>query len=190
MKILLFLLCFLTLQIGVGQVKVEKEERVHADLVPEKAKNLVASVKSRKIKWLKEWDGKVFTFEAKFSYKGKLYSVEFDSLGQLQDVELKVNKRVLTAKQHGLLDAVQDSLFSSSRIKKIQYQYTASVITNQEDFTTLLNSDLSTFKYSYEIEVKGKVKKSWKYYELLISEQGCLIQSREIQIQHLDVIEF
>ncbi|MEL6254700.1 MAG: hypothetical protein AAFR87_22000, partial [Bacteroidota bacterium] len=73
-----------------AQIKYEREYKLKPTEIPMPAKIFVDSCKfSTQITWYKEesQDGK--SIEAKLKHKGKKYSIEFDTVGLLQDMEIQ-----------------------------------------------------------------------------------------------------
>jgi hypothetical protein len=74
-----------------GQVKYEKEFRLKPGQVPVKARQFIDSINlQQKVKWYYEQNLKGNSIEAKFRMNHKRYSIEFDTLGNLQDVEVQI----------------------------------------------------------------------------------------------------
>ena len=85
------ILFFIVISSVSAQLKYEKESRLAVEEVPEQARNFINTITtSNKVKWYLEEGLDRSSIEAKFEYKDHKYSVEFDSIGILEDVEVQV----------------------------------------------------------------------------------------------------
>jgi len=75
-----------------AQEKFEMESRLKQNDVPSNALNFIDSLSLKnKVKWYLEEGIERKSIEAKFKRSGKKHSVEFDILGNIEDVEIEVN---------------------------------------------------------------------------------------------------
>lgn len=81
---------------AIGQTKNEKEERIKKEVFPKIALLTLNDLpqSSKRLKFYRETDGDKKSYEAKFKLNRKIYSIEFNSQGQLEDVEVKIKKKV------------------------------------------------------------------------------------------------
>lgn len=187
MKKILSLAFFFSISFySYSQSKLEIEERIAKEKAPFPAQKFIDSLHfSSKIKWYLEKDYIKTTYEAKTKEKRKKYSIEFDSLGQIEDIELEINwKRIPTSTQNAICEKLHTE-FEKFKIKKIQIQYTG------------LKKDLFDFKVStqnltikYEIVVKGKKESQNSFYEYLFSDKGKLEQKLEFDFRNIDHLEY
>jgi hypothetical protein len=125
--LLLLMLGSACLASAYAQVKFERESRVNFSEVPQAARSFVDSCcpGQKKIKWYREESQDGLSFEAKFQdWRGR-YSIEFDSLGQVWDVEKKVKLRKLPLAIKANILRPLDSLYDSYRITKLQLQWSS-----------------------------------------------------------------
>lgn len=171
-KILLVLILASSINIGFSQEKYEKEDRIHAEKAPSRAKEFMngAFVNANKIKWYAEENLKGKAIEAKVKKDGRLHSVKFDTLGNLKDVEIAVNFRNIPENIQVIIRSNLESLFSSFKIKKIQMQFLGDTPVLHE----LIANGTTDHDYitNYEVVVKGKKDRKVDYYEILFNEQG------------------
>ena len=93
MKLFSYVLCFSFFYFNCifSQVKYEKEYRIKNDEIPDNIKSYLKTVTFKnKIKWYKEEGLYKYTYEAKTSHNNLNFSIEFDSLGIIEDVEFKI----------------------------------------------------------------------------------------------------
>jgi len=98
--------CF-AVSLCVSQTKNEREERITIAKLPEKAKTTLSKLPNaiKRLKFYKETDGDHRSYEAKFKYEKKYYSIEFDTLGIIEDIEVVL-------KQHQFTNGVKTEIFS------------------------------------------------------------------------------
>lgn len=120
---LLFLMLFATL--SFAQSKNEKEERIPVSRFPERALNYLKYTEKslKRLKYFKEIDGHRKSYEAKFKYNKLLYSIEFDTLGKLEDIEIIIKQKHIpeNALQH--INNYFKTNFDNFNFIKIQEQY-------------------------------------------------------------------
>ena len=140
------------------------------------------------IKWYYEENQLGNSVEAKFKKDKKKYSVEFDTEGQIQDVEIKTNWESLPLKVQNQLNHDLDSCFSKYHINKIQVQYSGdkSILTKiiqngnvQEPITT-----------QYELIVSGRNEGEHKQCEVTLDENGNVISVVQIIHKNSDNLEY
>ena len=122
MKIFWGLLFLSLLPIAVnGQVKYEQESRLRVEEVPLAARAFIQQVDTgRKVKWYYEENLEGNSVEAKFKRNCQRYSVEFDTLGNIQDVEIEVKPQALSPALQQKLLLTRDSLYQRYTMRKIQ----------------------------------------------------------------------
>lgn len=164
----------------LAQDKIERELRVEEKVVPKEAKDwlLDAFETTKRPKWYQEVFESGYSYEAKFKLKGKFYSVEFDSIGTIQDVEIEIGLEELPKEVHTGLEAYLSTDYKSSDIKRIQIQYSGKP-GDLEDFFD--ENSLEGILTRYEIEFVGLDEAGdSELWEGLFSENGDLIRKRKI----------
>lgn len=172
-----------------GQKKYEKESRLNQADVPVNAIQFIAALKtSSKIKWYFEEGIYENSVEAKFRWKGKKYSIEFDTLGNIQDVEVLMKWGEITDFVRNQINSQLDSTYTRYKIRKIQCQY----IGNQTALLPFLKKEKYTQSVltNYELIVKGKKKNSTKLYEILFDKKGKILRINEIIFKNSDNLEY
>lgn len=169
-------------------LKQEIEERIRLEEMPEEAANLLADwlQDSKKIRFYHETDGDQQTYEAKLTYLGRRFSLEFNTKGVLLDIEELINFRELpsTAKESITTTLVQS--YDKYKIRRVQRQFLP-----QSTGKALLNtlqspSPPSEQKENYELEVDVKEGSRMRSYEILFNTEGKMEQRRLIVRRSLD----
>ncbi|WP_375563084.1 hypothetical protein ACE193_11335 [Bernardetia sp. OM2101] len=187
MKIILTLIFLLFFSFySYSQSKLEIEERIDKENAPLAAQEFIDSLYfSSKIKWFVEQDYDRKTYEAKTKSEGKKYSIEFDTLGQLEDIELEIKwKQIPISTQHKICQKL-NSNFKKHKIKKIQIQYSG----NSTDLLNL-KTTIKNLIIKYEIVLKGQKKSQTLFYEYLFSEEGDFEQELQFDFRNTDHLEY
>jgi len=178
MRILFFVL-FFNLPGLFAQDKVEREYKIKHSQVPAKALDFIKeSFSEEKVKWYTELNADGKSLEAKFRTDDQLYSVEFDTLGNIQDIAALVKfKDVPEAVRH-MIERTLDKEFLSYKVQKAQKQW----IGEAAALHSLIKADKPKAKYNtnYEIVITGRKDKHRDEYEMLFNEVGVLIRQQKI----------
>jgi hypothetical protein len=183
------LLFFIFQMEATAQQKFESESRLKQEDVPPAALQFIEAVQmNTRWKWYFEENLVGNSVEAKTKHNGEWYSVEFDTSGKIQDVEIEKSWQETDEQLRGNILQALDSLFISHKIDKIQIQYVA-------ENTVLLGilnkkADQTDSKIQYEIVVNGKTTGRPKLYELTFNDKGMLLESSEIIFRNTDNLEF
>lgn len=172
-----------------AQQKFEKESRMKSGDVPAAALKFIEAVEmDTKWKWYFEENLVGNSVEAKTKYNGKWYSVEFDTSGKIQDVEIETDLQEMKENVSRNIMHALDSMFNRHKIDKIQIQYSA----ENHVLLAILNNktEQSESKVQYEIVVKGKKIGRPKLYELTFTDGGILLESLEIIFRNTDNLEY
>mgnify|MGYP003578150883 CR=1 FL=1 len=190
MKVLkhgLFLIAALLLAHAAdAQKKYERETTIKSSQVHESAKAYVKSLfpSAKRIKWYREESLEGVTMEAKIKQGRTIYSIEFDTLGTLHDIELTRNFAELPS---SIQKRIQDYLGNRHRrfrIKKVQVQLIGhpgilgSVIKGK--------NTKDTYATNYEIEYSGNEGNNPIMYESLFDHAGNHIRTKEIIERNLN----
>lgn len=186
---LLLILTFIAFYNGLAQDKFEKEYRIGEEDIPALAKQFILQLKDDlKVKWYGEesQDGK--SVEAKVKIDSRLYSIEFDSLGYLQDVEIIIKKNEIPTLVIKKIDEELESLFVNYQFNKIQKQYLGKA---QEVLKFIKNEQREVpLEKNYEIVVKGKNDEGVHLYEITFNEKGELVNKSRIIFKSSDHLEY
>ncbi|MGB7392852.1 MAG: hypothetical protein WA913_00525 [Pricia sp.] len=175
-------LCLLSYSFqGLAQVKNEREYRIERNQFPEKSIRSLSGYldAAKRIRYFKEYDGEKTSFEVKFKLNRKKHSVEFDSIGNLEDVETYIDKEDIPRPAVRDIEKYLESEFTRYRIVKIQRQYPKSHY--KEDADLLENAFQNTIdtNVNYEIVVAGRKKDGFEDYEMTFDSIGGFLNSRK-----------
>lgn len=184
---LFFFLFFITSSCVVGQVKYEKEYRIEASAVPEKAMVLLKTLAlTKKIKWYKEIGHHRKSIEAKSKQFRKKISIEFTPSGNLEDIEVTVPWKTIPKKTRDSISTYFKTTYSKFKIQKVQLQF--KTVADYKAFTN--KESIDTYTMSYEIVLEAKTNTSYKNYEYGFSEKGTIQSKTEIIPSNTDHLEF
>ena len=189
-KLLSLLISLLMANIDVNaQQKFESERRLKPQAAPQQALEFIASITAtHKVKWYYEENFVGNSVEAKTKIDNKKYSIEFDTLGNIQDVEIQIDwEEIPSGTQKQIIYAL-DSSFTAHKINKIQLQYSGEKASLQAVILDKKTERFYTTKY--EMIIKGRKKRRPKLYEMTFSEEGKLLETAEIIFQNSDNLEY
>jgi hypothetical protein len=187
--LLLLLFLFVSPIILSGQEKYERESRISVEEVPLAAQEFVNRLPiQKKTKWYLEESLTALSFEAKFKLDQRKYSVEFDTLGQLEDVELLTAAEAISAVSRENINKVLSDSFTRYRIRKVQFQYTGEA----EELLTIIAQQTTTegTTLKFELIVKGKTEEGVHLYEMLFNEEGQLLSQSTIVLKNANNLEY
>lgn len=184
--LLLFICC---LKKTFAQTKFEKEYRINKEEVPKSALNFIdAAAFTSKIKWYKEEALANYSYEAKTTAQGIKYSIEFDSLGRIEDVEYKIAWKSVPPLAKAKMELFFDRTFQKWKIVKVQVHHTGSA-QRLIDFVKKKETTLKIVT-KYELVVKGKIGKQSQLIEYLFSGEGILERTSVIVLKNSDHLEY
>jgi hypothetical protein len=184
----LFLFLFIAAY-AFGQTKFEKESRLKIRQVPLKAKLFVDSLGfQQKVKWYYEQNLQGNSIEAKSKVERKIYSIEFDTLGNLQDIEIGIGWQDMPAATIENICTALHATYDSFTINKIQVQYKG----KPSLLLSLLKKGQTNEQYTtnYELIVKGRMGREVKLYEITFNQLGILTDTAEIIFRNTDNLEY
>lgn len=185
---IIFLLIFPTIPL-LSQVKYEKEYRIKAEQVPEAAITFVERLGfQNRTKWYREESLTASTYEAKVRREGQKYSIEFDSTGLLEDVELKIKWPSVAEKTRERINQSLGQLFSSYRLIKIQRQWSGDPQAVLQATKKGVSGENTIERY--ETIIKGKSETGLHWYEITFSEEGNLQSQKRIILRNTDNLEY
>lgn len=172
-----------------AQEKFEKESRIRQKDVPAKALQFIESsdIKSN-IKWYLEEGLNKKSIEAKFKHNNVRYSIEFDTLGNIEDMEIEAVWKDLNVQ---LTDSISKHLKKDClkhKIIKVQIQYSGSETALFSKLKTSQNNQNLTI--NYELIVKCKLQNKTELFEYLFSESGKPLSSSKIIFKNSSHLEY
>lgn len=187
-SILLLWLCFFPF-LSFSQHKIEHEVRISRTKVPQKALHFIdeSFPNHPKIHWYLEY-GTEQNYESKFKYKKYWYSVEFDTLGKLIDIELTIKWKEISNEIQEKIKSNLDSLYNKHKFYKIQEQ-----LSGDEELikkVILKKMEISKVITAYEIKIKAKNNEGYFIFEHLYDKNGQLLQVLKIIPPNTDFLEY
>ena len=189
MKIILFLFAFYASSALFAQDKFEKESRIKRKYVPAQALKFIDSLNLQSsVKWYQEEGMNHKSIEAKFRISKARYSVEFDSLGRIEDIEVEVAWGQL---ELSMRESIENELKPSClnhKIVKVQRQFTGS----ERDLYHLLKSGSisSQLQTKYEVIVRCKQENQIDLYEYLFSDSGKTLSISKMVFKNSSHLEY
>jgi len=184
-------LCLVAMQMpsAYSQQKYEREYRIKAQGVPTKARQFVEGLQfHNSAKWYLEHGLEDRSVEAKVMHNKLRYSIEFDTLGNLQDVEIVIDRDALPKRVLARMDSSLRALYNQYRFRKIQIQYTGvEAVLARVAMGAVANGEYIT---KYEVVLKGKDSLGTKLYEFTFDEQGNVLGKVEIIFRNTDNLEY
>lgn len=172
----------------MAQEKVEREVKAKASEVPSSARDWLkdAFEEVKKPKWFIEYSQLGKAYESKFWWDKHFYSVKFDSLGNLMDVEIEIGSHEIPSDSWSKIQTYFSKEFDEYSVKKIQRQLTGNE-SDIEDYFDENEKDKVIIRY--EIVFEGK-KETWQLWEGLFDENGEFLSLIRVQTRSVDNLIF
>jgi hypothetical protein len=172
-----------------AQIKFEKESRLKEKDIPSIALDLIdALAVEKKVKWYLEEGFNQASIEAKFELNTQKYSIEFDTLGNLEDIEIQI-------KWNGLNKTLRDSIdfhlgqdCERYKIRKIQIQYSGESAALLHKIKT--EDSKEDYITRYEVVVKCRSKNNVNLFEYLFSDSGQMLTVSQIIFKNSSHLEY
>jgi len=189
-KIILLLLFQLPIILCGQQAKQEYEKVIKAEEFPKEALKSLEEFgeEPSRLVYYREVNEDGEFYEAKGRWGGRYQSVKFTDGGELLDVEILISIDDIPEESREEIMEYFEDKFKKYRLTRIQRQYSSEEL----NVIKCLNAGTpEVLKLRYEIEafVLGK-KGRFGPYEFLFSDQGELIQSREIKQRASDNVKY
>ena len=172
-----------------AQQKYEKESRLKENETPDQALDFIDSLEvGSRIRWYLEEGLERTSIEAKFKLNNQKHSIEFDTVGNLEDIEIQMKWREL---QKPLRDSISFYLGEDCekfKIRKVQIQYSG----DRSILLTKIKTGESTDSYivRYEIVVKCVNTKNVSLFEYLFSNTGKKLAISQIVFKNSSNLEY
>lgn len=174
-----------------AQKKYEHEERIDKAEAPKSMQDFIDQCGfNKKIKWYKEYQKKTYSYEAKTQYNGYDYSIEFDSVGAIEDVERVVPIKHLSNDEQIRISDQLEGRLRKYKIIRIQEQFVGSPDLLHQLITT--DAVAERVVRNLEINVKGifKDKSNWSYFEFLYNDIDGIVKMEELELRPTYNLEF
>lgn len=162
-----------------AQDKIEREYRIEETAVPAIALEFIQAMGlNTPIKWYLEQGIDAQTYEAKTTYNGQDYSIEFNNDGRIEDLEITIDFNQLPDAFKKHINLLLSSTSDRFKIIKTQSQY----ISLYPDILKKVPAGVAPLIPNYELVVRHRIASgTYKNYEYLINPSGALISMREIK---------
>lgn len=173
----------------IAQEKYERERRISAEEVPVAAINFLDSCEfDSKIRWHEEESLDHRSVEASVKESGLKYSIEFDMLGRIEDVEIDQRESEVPATTMASIHQYLDNAFNRYRIKNIQVQWSG----GRSRLIECIRSSRTDIPHTtrYELIVKGRDETGFHEYEFLFSDQGEFLQRSVLIFRTTDHLDY
>lgn len=173
----------------MAQEKYERERRISVAEVPAAAVSFLDSCEfESRVKWHEEESLEGKSVEATAKKSRLRYSIEFDTLGSIQDVEIDHRESQVPILVMTKIHQYLDSSFVRYRLKNIQVQWTGS----RSALLDLVRSNQTPITHTtrYELIVKGRDDSGVQLYEILFSDKGEMIRRSVIIFRHTDHLDY
>lgn len=172
-----------------AQQKFEKESRIKPEEVPSSAIRFIDSLSlKKKVKWYVEEGLVNKSFEAKFNFKNRKHSIEFDKLGNIEDAEIEIEWDEIEPTLKDKIIAQLKSDCQTHKISKIQMQYSGSASEILLKLKENKIADRQTAKY--ELVVRCKTKDQIVLFEYLFDYNAKVISKSEILFRNSSHLEY
>lgn len=163
-----------------AQTKNEKEERIGIDKFPKESIMIIQNLPNncKMLKFYKETDNDRQSFEAKFKYKKKRYSLEFNKEGKVEDIEVQIKFRTIDNKAKLAIRQYLENNFKRHKVVKVQRQYVLDKNINPNTEIKNILEDNSAILPNYEIIAEVKTESTRDLREFLFSHSGKLLNVR------------
>lgn len=185
-----FLVCCLIVVTtsAVAQQKHEVERSVKDETVPARAQDWLKQVAPEaNVQWYFEETSGTKSFEAKYKKDGTRYSVEFDTTGVLEDVEIIKSWGDLAPELQQELLKHFETTYQKHKIRKIQQQISGD---EQVVRTWLLNGNAPDIVYRYEIEYYAKSENGKALWEGVFDDKGAELSKRKVILRPTDNLNY
>lgn len=172
-----------------AQKKYERESRLKEKYVPSTALDFIDSLAvGRKVRWYLEEGLDRTSIEAKFEMDNQKYSIEFDTVGNLEDIEIRIKWGGLNKMLRDSIDFYLGQDCTKYKIRRIQIQYSGDPSILLPKIKTGESTEYYTTRY--EIAVKCRSKNDVNLFEYLFSDSGQKLSVSQIIFKNSSHLEY
>lgn len=182
-------------------VKKEIEKGIRADAFPRPGLLFIDAFKNKKrLKFYEQNTSGELAFESKFVYEGRKFSIEFDTLGLLTNIEVEMEWEEIEKATRQRIEKGFNQNFENFRLIKIQKKWVHEK--DEDDFDeddiaefltdfSLYKNDLDDMEVAYEIEISGKRPANRPgLFEVIFDGKGNFSMMRKIELPGMDNVLF
>lgn len=177
----------------INQVSAQEKREVERDVkkgdVPAVAVDWMNDTyeRAKKVKWYYQEDGLDISFEAKLKYIGRRHSIEFDTTGQVVDIEIGMDWEEVPEDARVGIKEYFEGAYQKWKVLKIQQQWTGA----PDDLEDLIDEgEEEDLTIRYEIEYRGQTEEEDELWEGLFEESGELVEKRKIILDNLNNLTY
>ncbi len=178
---ILMVTCFILFNHSAfGQTKNEKETRIKLSSFPELAQEVIKNLpeKCRRLKYFLETDGSKRSFELKFKFNKKRYSLEFSEEGKIEDIEVVAQLRAINPLTKGKIESHLSQTYLKHKFIKIQKQFVYTTDFDRLNFVNNLLQNETNVLPNYEIIAEVKSNKGKDTREFTFNNKGEFLKYR------------
>lgn len=176
-------ICFMCMnQLVLSQTKNEQEVRIAFFELPKHAQEIIEpfSSSTKRLRFYKETDQDKKSFEAKFKYQKKHYSVEFSPDGILEDIEIITKLKNIEPAIRAQINKYFKKEFDKHKLIKIQKQFVYSKNGEESDFVNSILSNTTKIAPNFEIIAEVKTNKERTIREFTFNSDGTFLSERTL----------
>lgn len=188
--------------------KVEREFKISSKKVNEEALNNLTAIfgaPAKKARWYKQEEYNTWRYEAKLEFRDEDYSVEFDTLGNLINVEVDIDWDDIAKHRRDVFKLKLTEKFGKYKIEKIQEQWEGSVsyvrkrVLSFEDYDEEEEEDddddddqirYKDYDHNYEIILIAKENGVYQAFEVIFSSKGELLRVLKVVEANIDHLTY
>lgn len=166
-----------------GQAKYEREFRIAKSQFPDQALTWIEEElkDARRVRFYKEIDSARMSYEAKFKKDRLHYSAEFNSRGELEDIELLIREVDVPRDVYQAIEGHLTKDCGRHKIRRLQQQYPVTKEKKTEAVIKDAFQNLILPYINYELIVSCRTGSGRLEYEYIFNAEGSFI-SRRISI--------
>ncbi|TNJ44207.1 hypothetical protein KFZ70_03675 [Tamlana fucoidanivorans] len=165
-----------------SQSKNEREVRVKPSEFPEVTStyfnNFIKELKY--LKFYRETDGDKVSYETKLKTQGFHFSIEFDTLGKLEDIEIVIKEKHIPKTIKAKIGGYFETHYNHVRFIKIQKQFVNSGMKPDKQFIQMVVENPNKMPDNFEIIAETKKKKDRQLSEFTFRSNGQFIKARHV----------
>ncbi|WP_324025082.1 hypothetical protein QSV08_17970 [Maribacter sp. BPC-D8] len=171
--------CLFSFQLGHSQYKNEREHRILKSQFPAAAiVNINENVSDfKRIKFYKETDSTIISYEAKLKKDKLWYGIEFDEEGTLEAIEILIKVTDIPNDTYDKITGYLNNNFAKYKIRKLKQQYPSNNEAVGETFKNAFQN-LILPSNNYQVVIADKTDKGSIDYEILFDADGNFKKSK------------
>jgi len=189
LNLILFSSLYLSSLTAWTQTKVEREFRLKESEIPKAALDFTNKLTfEAKERWYREESENSHSIELKSKLFDRDISIEFDTLGRLEDVEIKLGATELDKLVLARIDSILVAKHDRHKILKIQYQLSDS----EEVVLKYLakEPDLVKTPHQLELVLRTSTRGAYEKWGYLFTQEGSLVSRIKFQLKNTDILDY